>query len=327
MHFLSKIAVLAMIGYPLITANSLARVNSEQPPLKIVIGFSPGGALDIYTRILSDKIRVSTGRTVIIENKPGAATRLAVDYVKRAPADGNTVLISPAPPVTVFPLTYKKLSYDPDKNLVPVAFLADVPLVVSSGSVQPYKTMPEYLSWARKNPQAAGFGLVGLGGVSHFGILRLNEKTGLNLVPAAYKGAAPMLADEVGGVLPIGIDAVASKMELYKSGRINFLGVTGETRSITLPNVPTLKESGVSGFETVKAWYAVFAPEGTSDANVKKLETMFIAAANNQEVIDKMKSIGMESSGKSSEYLKNIIQVQRESWRPVIEKSGFVADE
>lgn len=296
-------------------------------PLRIVVGFAAGGALDIFARTLAEKLRTSLDTPVVVENRPGASARLALDNVRRAPADGKTLLISPAPPFTIFPLTYKRLAYDPDKDLLPVAYLADVPLVASASVSQPYRTMAEYLAWVKRDPSKGGVGLVTLGGSIHFGVMNLSKAIGVPLVPTAYRGVVMMLTDEIGGTLPLGIDAIAGQMELYRAGKIRFLGVTGTRRSALLPDVPTLAEAGAPGFEAASGWYAAFAPPGTPPATAARLEKALLAAVNAPDVRDKMATLGMEMNGQPAAELRKTILAQRARWKPVVEGSGFTASD
>lgn len=300
---------------------------SADAPTRIVVGFAAGGALDVFARALAEKLRVSLGETILVENRPGASARLALEYVKRAPPNGKTILISPAPPFTIFPLTYKRLPYDPDKDLVPVAYLADVPLVASTSATQPYKTMPEYLAWVKRNPASTGFGMVTLGGTVHFGALTLGKATGTPLTPTAYRGAAMMLTDEIGGTLPIGVDAIGGQMELYQAGKIRFLGVTGTRRTALLPDVPTLREQGVPGFDMASGWYAAFVPAGTPAPVVARLETAMLDAAKDPQLRARMAALGMDLAAQPGEQARKIILMQRAEWKPIVAASGFTADD
>ncbi|MFZ2856906.1 MAG: tripartite tricarboxylate transporter substrate-binding protein [Acidovorax sp.] len=299
--------------------------SNTNTPIKIIIGFPAGGALDNMSRALAEKLRTDWGRTVVVDNKPGASTHIALMAVKRSPADGNTILISPAPPFVTHPLTYDKLPFDPDKDLIPVAHLADTPLVATTSASSPYSSMREYLDWVKKNPKETGVGMVTLGGVFHFGLLQLNQQTGLNLTPVAYKGAPPMLTDEIGGVLPVGMDTVASAGELVKAGKIKYLGVPGMERSKLIPNVPTFLEQGVPGFEHATGWYAAFVPAGTPPSVVGKLEKTMIKIMQDPEISARMTQIGLVTTGRPGAEVAKLAKTQREASRPMVEQSGFRA--
>lgn len=290
---------------------------------RIVVGFAPGGALDVLARVVAEKLRETLGTPVLVENKAGASARIALLAVKNAPPDGKTILISSPSPVSIFPLTYSNLGYDPDKDLIPVAHLAEVRVVASSGMNQPYKTMAEYVAWVKDKPGDQGVGLVTMGSPIHFGLLSMGKSIGIPLTPVPYKGSPPILTDLVGGALPLSIDTIGGQMELYKSGKIRFLGVSGTQRSPFFPEVPTLKEVGIPGFEVASSWFGAFVPAGTPPATVARLETAFIKAANHPEVRTKMAALAMEMTGRSGAMLRKTIQTERAYWKPIAAASGF----
>lgn len=319
-RLLLKMAI-AAIAIP-----SAAGATSSNPPIRIVIGFAAGGALDALARPLAEKLRTSLNTTVMVENRPGAASKLALQHVARSPADGTTVLISSASPFTIYPLTHKRLPYDPDNDFVPVAYIADVPVVASTSVDQPYRTMQEYLAWAKGNPQKGAVGLSALGGIAHFGVTSLSKAIDVPLIPVSYRGAAPMLTDLIGGRLPLGIDAVGGQMELYRAGRLRFLAVNGTQRSRLFPEVPTFKETGAPGFES-SSWYGAFVRAGTAPAIVARIEKALLDAAEDPAIAQTMARLGMEMKGKPGLEFGKIIQEQREHWRPIVKATGFTADD
>ena len=322
-HSLLKLAAAALLAL----STSVVHAQAQAPgTVKIVIGFPAGGALDNLARALADKLRVDLGKTVIVDNKPGAGTHIALTTVKRSPADGATILISPAPPFVTHPLTYDKLPFNADKDLIPVAHLADTPLVATASVNAPYSSMKDYLAWVKQNPSKGGVGMVTMGGAFHFGVLQLNQERQLNLTPVAYKGAPNMLGDEIGGVLPVGIDTVASAMELEKAGKIKYLGSPGKERSKLTPQVPTFQEQGVPGFEQAASWYAAFVPAGTPPAVVKQLETAMVRIMRDPAFAAKMAQGGMVTTGRTGAEVTSLIKVQREVYRPIVAKSGYRAD-
>ncbi len=253
--FHSSITKFAAVAFgAALLAQGASAQNQAHTPVKIIIGFPAGGALDNLARAMAEKLRTDLGRTV----SRGQQTRRQHPYrahrpVKRAPADGATILISPAPPFVTHPLTYDKLQFDPDKELIPVAHLADTPLVATTSAASPYSFDARIPGVGEEGPKDTSIGMVSMGGVLHFGVLQLNQERGLSLMPVAYKGAPPMLTDEIGGVLPVGMDTVASASELEKAGKIKYLGVPGMERTKLLPNVPTFEGQGVRGLNRHRA--------------------------------------------------------------------------
>ncbi|MFJ4288454.1 tripartite tricarboxylate transporter substrate-binding protein [Cupriavidus sp. NPDC089707] len=300
---------------------------ADAEPMHIIVGYAPGGAADSLARLYAEQLRQDGHGTVVVENRPGASARLALDYVKRSRPDGKTVFIGPSPLFTIFPLTYKKLGYDADKDLVPAAVLTDVPTVVAAGVQQPYRNMKEYLEWAKRNPSGASLGLATIGSAGHLGTVALGKAAGIAITPAAYRGAAPMLVDVVSGNVSIGWDAVASMMPLYKGGKLQFLGVSGTRRAKALPEVPTMKEQGFSQYEYATSWYGVFVPAGTQPDVVAKVEKMFIAASGNAATAGKLEALGLEVVARPGQEAKRRIQVERAAWKPIVEATGFVAEE
>lgn len=302
-----------------------ARAADSSGPTRIIIGFAAGGALDIVARTLADKLRASLGTTVLVENKPGASARLALEQVKNSAPDGKTILITSPSPIVIFQFTYKKLAYDPEKDLVPVAHIAEVPLVASTGVSQPFKTMTEYVAWVKSNPASGNVGLVTLGSPTHFGLLAFGKAIGVPLTPVPYRGVAPMLTDLVGGSLPMAIDAVGGQMELLKGGKIRFLAVTGTQRTPLLPDLPTFKEAGIPGFDVATSWYGAFVPAGTPPATVARLEKALIEAAKDPAVKEKLGALGIETTGQPGAQFAQSIAAQRAHWKRVVAESGFTA--
>lgn len=313
--------VLAAAALPMLTPGAAQAQASDIT--RIVVGFAPGGGLDVLARVLAEKLRVSLGTTVLVENKPGASARLALVAVKNSAPNGKTILLTSPSPVSIFPMTYSKLGYDPDKDLIPLAHLAELRIAVSTGAQQPFKKMWDYVAWVKDKPNEQGVGLVTMGSPIHFGLLSINKTIGTPLTPVPYKGSPAIVTDLIGGALPLSIDTVSGQMELYNAGKIRFLGISGAARSPFFPDVPTLKEAGIPGFETASSWFGAFLPAGTPPATVAQLEKAFIQAAKDPGVRTKMASMAMEMTGQPGEYLRKTVQAERAYWKPLAEASGF----
>lgn len=323
----SRLGIKKIVGALLVAAlpvwAPVAAQAQTSDVTRIVVGFAPGGALDVLARVLAEKLRTTLGTTVLVENKPGASARLALVAVKNAAPNGKTILISSPSPVSIFPLTYSKLGYDPDKDLIPLAHLAEMRIVVSAGSQQPYKTIAEYVSWVKNKPAEQGVGLVAMGSPIHFGLLSMAKTVGVPLTPVPYKGSPAIATDLIGGTLPLSIDTFGGQMELHSAGKITFLGVSGSERSPYFPDVPTLKEAGIPGFEVASSWFGAFVPAGTPAVTVASLEKALMDAAKDPAVRTKMASLAMEMTGRSGESLRKTIQSERAYWKPIAEASGF----
>ena len=314
------------VACALALASSFAQAQ-DKPPLKLVIGFPPGGALDTLARALAEQLRTSTGDTVVVESRPGAASRIAIESVKRAPADGRTVLLASSAPFVLFPMTYKRLDYDLDRDFLPVAHLVDVPTVISTGSASPYQTIAQYTAWVRAQPGRGSVGLTNLGGALHFSVLALGKAIGAPLTPVAYKGGAPLATDLVGGHVPLATDALASQLELHRGGKLRILAVSGTQRNRALPDVPTLKEGGIDAFVHANAWYGAFVPAGTPRATVVALEKAFMAAVQQPQVQSQLQRAGLEPTGTDAASAARKLREERDFWRPIVEASGFKNEE
>lgn len=312
---------------PCAHAQAKPPVSPSTEPLKLVVGFAPGGALDILARAVADHLRKSTGQTVLVDNRPGAASRLAIDYVKRAPPDGNTVLLASSAPFVIFPMTYKSVNYDVERDFVPVAHLVEFPGVISTNVTKPYKTLPQYIAWARSHPNDGWVGITSLGGTLHFSILAMAKEIGVPLNPVPYKGGGPLVTDIIGGQVPLGADALASQLELHRGGKVRILAVTGTRRNKLLPDVPTAKEAGINGFDYANFSYSAYVPAGTKPEVAKRLERALIDTVKDRQVFAQLVSIGMEPTGLDGETLRAQLRAERSFWRPIVEASGFKSEE
>jgi len=296
-------------------------------PLRLVVGFPPGGALDTLARALAEQLRLAGEEQVIVDNRPGAATRISIDYVKRSPPNGRTVLLSSNAPLILFPMTYRQLAYDVDRDFLPVAQLAEVPTVISTGADRPYKTLQEYVSWVRANPSQANVGLTNLGGFLHFATLGMGKSVGVPLNPVAYKGGAPLVTDLIGGHIPLSTDALGSQLELQRAGKVRILAVSGTRRIASLPDVPTAREAGINAFDHANASYSAFVPAGTPPQVVQRLERAFVAAMQRPEVRNQMTRVGLEATGLPGAAVSRALRTEREIWRPLVQASGFRSEE
>lgn len=312
-----------------LTATATAAETNTTPaaPIRLIVGFPPGGALDTLARAVAEQMSVSLQEPVLVENRPGASTRISIEAVKNSRPDGRTILLGSTPPFVIFPMTYSRLNYDVDKDFIPVAHLAYAPTVVSAGAQQPYRTVKEYAAWVKQNPTQTGFGLTSLGGALHFSILMLAKAIDAPLAAVSYKGGAPLATDIVGGHLPIGTDALASQLELHRAGRLRILAVSGKTRLKWLPEVPTLNESGITAFDHANASYGAYAPAGTPRAVVVRLEQAMIAAMKVPQVRERLDRLGLEASGLPGTELQNTMRTERAFWRPVVAASGFKSED
>ena len=293
-------------------------------PVTVVVPFSPGGATDIMARTLAERLNKRLGQPVIVENKPGAGTMIASEYVAKAPADGHTVLMA-ASSLGIAPSLYSKVNYDPVKSFAPISLVASVVHVLEVHPSVPVKSVGELITWLKANPGKANYGSVGAGTSTHLESELFNTMAGVKMVHVPYKGSAPALTDLVGGSLQVMFDAWASSGPFVKDGRTRLLAVTTAQRSKILPDVPTVAESGLPGYEAMP-WLGLLAPAGTPDAVVKKFHDELMEVLKEQAVQDKFHSLGLDIIGNTPQEFADFIKKDITKWAKVIQETGAKAN-
>lgn len=264
--------------------------------ITIVVPFPAGGTTDAVARALGESLSKSLGQPVVVENKPGAGTTLGADYVAKAKPDGYTLLMG-AVHHTVAPSVYKKLPYDFQKDLAPVTTVAMVPNVLSVNAAQtPAKTVAELVALAKASPGQLSFGSNGNGTAQHLIGTLFQLDTGTSLLHVPYKGSAPLTTDLLGGQVTMSFDSITPVIQHIKAGKLRALAVTTHKRSPLLPDVPTLEEAGLKGFD-IETWYGVLAPVATPPAILAKLNTEMLKIIKSPEFAVRMKEAGCEPLG------------------------------
>ena len=293
-------------------------------PVTIVVPFSPGGATDIMTRLLAERLNKRLGQPVVVENKPGAGTMIASDYVAKAPADGYTLLVA-ASSLGIAPSLYKKVNYDPIKDFAPVSLVASVVHVLVVHPSIPAKNVGELVTWLKANPTKANYGSVGAGTSTHLESELFNSVAGVKMAHIPYKGSAPALTDLVGGQLQVMFDAYASSGPFIKDGRVRLLAVTTAQRSKSLPDTPTVSESGLPGYEAMP-WLGLVAPAGTPAPVVNRLYTELNDILKEPEVQERFRSLGLDIIGNKPEEFSAFLKKDIVKWAQVIKESGAKVD-
>ena len=293
-------------------------------PVTIVVPFSPGGATDIMTRLLAERLNKRLGQPVVVENKPGAGTMIASDYVAKAPADGYTLLVA-ASSLGIAPSLYKKVNYDPIKDFAPISQVASVVHVLVVHPSIPAKNVGELVTWLKANPTKANYGSVGAGTSTHLESELFNSVAGVKMAHIPYKGSAPALTDLVGGQLQVMFDAYASSGPFIKDGRVRLLAVTTAQRSKSLPDTPTVSESGLPGYEAMP-WLGLVAPAGTPAPVVNRLYTELNDILKEPEVQERFRSLGLDIIGSKPEDFSAFLKKDIVKWAQVIKESGAKVD-
>jgi tripartite-type tricarboxylate transporter receptor subunit TctC len=252
--FLASTLALACVA-----ALPLPALAQDKPPLKIVVGFPPGGSADLLARLMAEGLK-NDFSSVIVENKPGAGGRLALSLVKRAPADGQTVVLLPSGPMVLFPHVYKKLDYDAVADFTPISQLAHFQFSVVAGPASGAKSVAEMLSKAKAAPGTATYGTPGAGTLPHFMGVMFGQKAGAEMTHVPFQGGGPANTALLGGHIHYKFDVVTETAELHRAGKVRIIAVTGAQRDPQVPEVPTLKEQGVD--MVANAWFAMYGPAG-----------------------------------------------------------------
>ncbi len=317
-------AAMALAALP--TAHAQAPgADWPNKPIRWVVPFPPGGAMDAIARTLGDKAGKALGQPFVIENKAGAGGNIGADYVAKQPGDGYTMMITSIGMATNKPL-YGKLPYDPIKDFVPVSLLAVVPNVLVTNATQPdVKTAADVIAAARKTPGKLTYGSAGNGTSIHLAGEVFNSLAQTDMLHIPYKGSGPALADLLGGQINYMFDSITSARPHIQSGKLRALGVTTAKRSATLPNVPTLAEAGLPGYE-VSPWFAVFMPAGTPPAVVNKLNAALRDAMKQPDVVARFESIGAEPVGSTPGELAKHLARESDRWARLIAERGIKLD-
>lgn len=313
----------------LLACGAFAVAALAQSPIdrnaRIIVPLAAGSTSDLVARLIADHVRNATGHPVVIENRPGASGRIAVRALTESAPDGATLLMAPLALPVLVPLTDKEVGYDPVKDLVPVAQIAEFAIAFAVRPDHPARTLPEFVAWARSHPASATFGTSGSGGLPHlFGVM-IGRAAGIDLVSVAYKGGAPLAVGLMGGQVPAGLSALSDFIELHRTGRILILATSGIRRSSLTPEVPTFKEQGFAGIEGT-GWTALFAPARTPQAVVDRWSRLIVAALRTTEVREKLIRLGVEPTGTTPDELAAIIAADTARWGPIIRQSGLTLE-
>lgn len=296
----------------------------DKPPLRIVVGFPPGGSVDLVARLLADRMRVSLNQNVIVDNKPGAGGRIAMGEVRRAVPDGQTLVFTPSGTVATQPWLYKSLGYDPVKDFSPIALVSTFDFALTVGPGAPAGDVKALIAWLKANPDKANFATSGAGSVPHFAGQLLGQATGVDMTHVAYKGGAPAAADLMGGQIPLMVDTASETIEQHRAGKLRIVAVTGDTRSKALPDVPTLKEVGIN--VTADAFFALYGPAGMAPDLVARISRAVGDVLRAQDAQDKIAGFGLVARYAGPDELAALQAVHYRRWEAPIKASGFKAE-
>jgi tripartite-type tricarboxylate transporter receptor subunit TctC len=289
--------------------------------VRLVVPFPPGGGTDAIARVVSAKLSAIWGQQMVVENKGGGATSIGTDTVAKADPDGYTVLLQ-SMPLAVNKYLFATLPYDPVGDLAPVTLICDYPNVMAVPMSSPARSVQEFIAYAKANPGKATYASSGHGTSVHLSGELFNRMTGLKLQHIPYRGAGPALNDLIPGRVDVMFNNIGAVMPLIQGGQLRALGVTSSKRAAALPDVPTVSEAGVPGFD-VSAWYALFVPVKTPDAVIRKLHADTVAALADPTTRARLEQLGVGVIGSSPEELRVHLKAEMDKWGVIIKEAGI----
>ena len=302
-------------------ATSGAFAQTQDGPLRIVVGYAPGGATDRVARIVGDKLQAKLGVPVLVDNKPGAGGRLAAQQVKATPAGQNVLMLANPAVMVVAPLVFKDNGYDAERDFVPVSHVNDYEFALSVSTAVPVRELSHLLAWMRANPDKANVGVPATGSLPHFFGLMVGEKAKVRTEVVGYRGSAPLLTDLIGGQVPIAVDTLDVVIPQHQSGKVRILAMSGAKRSPFAPEVPTFKEAGLD--LVALGWNAFFAPASMPREKVARYAQAIREAMQDPDTVRRFKDSLMTPVASTQEQTAAMLKAYRAQWAPVVQKSGY----
>ena len=299
--------------------------NYSTKPLRWVVPYAPGGGGDILARSIALKLTEAWGQPVIIDNRPGGGTTIGTDLVAKAPPDGRTILLA-TNTHAINPTLRAKLPYDSIRDFAAVTMLATSPnVLLTNQAAVPSRTVAEFIAFAKSRPGKLNYGSSGNGGTGHLAMEMLKQMAGVSLVHIPYNGGGPAMTALLSGDVSVLINNILAAVPQIKAGRLGALGVTGRQRSPALPDIPTIAEAGIAGFD-VTAWFCIFAPAGTPPAIVTKLSGEVARILKLPDINERLVGQGLEPVGSSPDEFSRFLRAEVVKWEKVIKAAGIVAD-
>lgn len=299
-------------------------VLAQAQPVKILVGFPPGGSADLTARVLADKMKDSLGVPVVVENRPGAGGQIAARAIKEAAPDGNLLMLAPFAVMVIQPMVFSSIKYDTTKDFTPVGNTVTFPLAIAAGPATPARNLRELTDWFKANADKTNFGSPAVGSMPHFLGELLSSRTGVKLTHVAFQGGAPMVNNLLGGQIPIGIDTPAEFAEHHRAGKLRVIATSGAQRAAQFAEVPTFKEQGID--VDASAWFGLFGPAGMPAAVTDRLNAALQAALKSPDVVERLGKMGLTTSPSTSAEMAQRLAQDKTTWTPAIKASGFKAD-
>jgi tripartite-type tricarboxylate transporter receptor subunit TctC len=317
-------SLVVVVAAALAPAAASAQTAFPTKPVRLLVPYPAGGAVDVLARTLGDELAKQWGQSVIVENRPGAGGVVASQALATSPPDGTTLIVVASGHATN-PFLYAKLPYDTFKDFTPITLLASSPNILLVRADSPYQTLAELLAAARAKPGALSYGMAGNGTSQHLAGELLKNLAKVDIVAIPYKGGAPALNDLLGGQIPISFNNGPESMGQIAAKTVRALGVTTAARAAILPDVPTIAEAGVPGYDT-GVWWGLLGPANMPADVVGRLSRDFVAAVNSQGVKDRLTALGASPIGSSPQEFGATIKADYDKWGPIIRAAGIKAE-
>lgn len=323
-HKHNWISALAFVLAAALPGAAVAQGAWPDKPVRIILPFPPGGSTDLLARELAQGFDAAFGKNFLVENRPGAASTIGTAEAAKAAPDGYTFLFTSSHYAIVASL-YRKLAYDPRKDLIPVSQIANVPVILVVNPAVPAKSVGELIALAKSRPGKLNFASSGSGGVAHLSGELFKALAGVSMTHVPYKGGAPAMQDLLGGHVDLMFDAISTSLPHIKAGRLRALAWTGKTRSPILPELPTIAESGVDGYAS-SAWFAMFTPAGTPADIVNKVAAEAARIVRRPEVRERQLGLGLEMVGSTPREFAVFLDEEIAKWAKVITEAKAQVD-
>jgi tripartite-type tricarboxylate transporter receptor subunit TctC len=323
---LTRREAMAGCAASLLISPAIAQAAYPNRTIKMIVPYPAGGTTDLLGRLVADQLKAGLNATCIVENKPGAGTTLGAEQVARSEPDGYTLLMATSTTLAINKTLYKKLPYDPVKDFTPIALLAGVPFALIINPMLPAKTLAEFIAYAKSKPGELAYGSAGNGSPQHLGAEMLKSAAGIDIRHVPYRGSVPAMLDVIAGHIPFMIVDLQPALQQIREGKVRVLGVTTPKRVAAAPDIPTLAEAGLPGFELV-AWQGVVAPAGVPRPIVDQLAAQIAKLVADPATRDKLTALSLEPlTGSTPDSFATYVKTEVDRWAVVVKASGAEAE-
>ena len=323
-HWAQRWLAIAMVLMTSLWTPPVVAQTYPSKPIRMIVPYAPGGGGDILARLIGAKLNEAWGQPVIIDNRAGGGTIIGTELVAKAPRDGYTILLSTNTHAINVSL-HSSLPYDPVRDFAPVSLLATSPNILLTNPAVPARTLGEFIALAKSRPGGLNYGSSGNGGTGHLAMEMLKSMTGISLVHVPYGGGGPAMKALLSGEVSVLFNNIVASVPQIKAGRVGALGVTSRQRSPVVPDVPTIAEAGVPGFEAI-AWFCILAPGGTPPSIVKKLNAEFARILKLPNIRERLVGLGLEPVSISTEEFARFMRAETLKWDKVIKAAAIAVD-